>query len=456
VLCELSKVNAEKLESLLPHSQCLPLQAAQQDNIAQRYSDYALACFERIQAILPVAAVYDRRGSRLDDVRRSQTAATVSKALVQIVIADHQEQVLLAGLLGLLKTAALENPQFIGQLILATPEITTEELAKHLQEEKSRGLDPLIKCEHGARQALRWQEVAAEAEKPPIAFKDNGVYLITGGLGGLGVLFAKEILEQTHGARVVLTGRSALTEEKQALLDGLSAQSERVSYRQLDLGDVDQVHQLIAAIKNEYGQLTGILHSAGMIADHFILNKTNTNSARCSRRKSPVRTTWTSPPGTLSWISSCCFRPSLGRWGIWGKPITRRRMVSWTSLRRIAIGKWPQKNGTGARGRSIGRCGKPAGWVSIRRARNCCNKPPACSPCGRRPAWRPSIAVWRCPTTRQWSWKVISRRYAAFCLTAPRCRPNRKWNNRWPLPRSMRRALQRRHRSTCASNFRDC
>src|SRR2546428_8376993 len=86
VLCELSKVNAGKLEFLLPHSQCLSLQAAQQNNIAQRYSDYALACFERIQAILP---------------RRSQTAATVGKLLVPIVVADHQEQVLLAGVLGL-------------------------------------------------------------------------------------------------------------------------------------------------------------------------------------------------------------------------------------------------------------------------------------------------------------------------------------------------------------------
>ena len=46
-----------------------------------------------------------------------------------------------------------------------------------------------------------------------------------------------------------------------------------MSYRQLDLGDLDQVQQLIAAIKDEYGQLNGILHSAGMIADNFILKK---------------------------------------------------------------------------------------------------------------------------------------------------------------------------------------
>src|SRR6266403_1767987 len=64
VLCELSTIDAEKLGSLLPYSHCLPLQAGQQNDIAQRYSEYALACFERIQAILSVAAVTDRRDSR--------------------------------------------------------------------------------------------------------------------------------------------------------------------------------------------------------------------------------------------------------------------------------------------------------------------------------------------------------------------------------------------------------
>src|SRR5262249_39790642 len=108
---------------------------------------------------------------------------------------------------------------------------------------------------------------------PPIAFKDQGVYLITGGLGGLGLLFAREILAQTRQSRVVLTGRSALSEEKQALLDGLSAQAGRVSYRQADVSDPDQVKGLIASIQAECGQINGILHCAGMIADNFILKK---------------------------------------------------------------------------------------------------------------------------------------------------------------------------------------
>src|SRR5262249_42753951 len=156
-----------------------------------------------------------------------------------------------------------ENPQVIGQVILIAPETTAQELAKQLQTEKPHALDPLVRYEQGARRVSRWQEVVAGPEQPPVAFKDQGVYLITGGLGGLGILFAKEILEQTRQARVILTGRSVLDSEKQARLEGLSVPAGCLSYRQVDLENLDQVKQLVVSIQEEYGHLNGILHSAG-------------------------------------------------------------------------------------------------------------------------------------------------------------------------------------------------
>ena len=244
ILCDLSHVDTKELGS---HG--LSLDAGEQKNIAQRYSEYALACFEWIQAIIQ---------------RKPQ-----GKVLVQIVVADQQEQALLAGLTGLLKTAAMENPQLAGQLILVPADVSSAELGRCLQDEQRGGRETLIRYRDGARQVLRWQEVTpAEA---PIAFREQGVYLITGGFGGLGTIFAREILARTRDARVVLTGRAALTADRQAFLD---AQDGRVSYRQVDLGDADRVAQLIAGIEEEHGRLDGILHSAGMIADGFILMKT--------------------------------------------------------------------------------------------------------------------------------------------------------------------------------------
>ncbi|HEY0139907.1 MAG TPA: SDR family NAD(P)-dependent oxidoreductase [Thermoanaerobaculia bacterium] len=252
-LCEMSSIDTEQLQSLLPQSHSLSLQFKEGESISQRYSDYAVACFERVQSIL--------------------CGKPQGQVLVQIVVPDHQERVLFAGLSALLKTAALENPRFTGQLMLVSAGATAEELARQFQNEKSHGADAVVRYSQGKREVLRWQEVPAELEQSPLAFREDGVYLITGGFGGLGLLFAKEILERTGKGRVVLTGRSALTAKKQGLLDALSGQAARVSYRQLDLGDAKEVSQRITSIRGEYGRLNGILHSAGMISDHFIVKK---------------------------------------------------------------------------------------------------------------------------------------------------------------------------------------
>jgi polyketide synthase PksN len=254
VLCELANVDAETLENLVPRSRCLSLHAEPQKTIAQRYCDHALASFERIRTIL-----------------RSRPQG---KVLVHIVISDDREQALFAGLSGLLKTAALENPQFLGQLMLVPSDIDAGQLARYLSDEQTRGLDALVHYERGARRVLRWQDVPAALDEPAIAFKDRGVYLITGGLGGLGLLFAREILDRAPAARVVLSGRSTLTAEKQALVDGLSSHAGQVSYRQLDLGDADQVARSVAGILYDHHRLDGILHCAGMTADRFLLKKT--------------------------------------------------------------------------------------------------------------------------------------------------------------------------------------
>src|SRR5262245_24479843 len=184
ILCELTRVDAAQLGSLLPDSHFVALQAGPQRDIAQRYGDHALACFERIQAIL-----------------QSKPRGPV---LLQLVAADEQEHALCAGLSALLKTAALENPQLAGQLVLTTPDVTTQALAADLQAETSHAFEPVVRRARGTRQIVRWQEVPVDADSAAIALKDQGVYLITGGLGGLGLLFAKDILEQTREARVVL------------------------------------------------------------------------------------------------------------------------------------------------------------------------------------------------------------------------------------------------------------
>ncbi len=253
-LDELSNVVAAQLESSLSNSKCHQFQITRQENVSDRFSNYALVCFEKIKSIIK-----DK---------------PLGKVLVQFVIANNQNETLLVGLSGLLKTAALENPQITGQIILVVPNISSQELVSHLQADKTRYQDKIIKYENDTRNVLRFQEVPVSKEAPKIVFKDQGVYLITGGLGGLGILFAKEIINQTSKATIILAEWSELTSDKKIVLESLSTKNNLVLYRQLDIANLDQVKQLVISIEKEYNQLNGIIHCAGLNLDNFILKKT--------------------------------------------------------------------------------------------------------------------------------------------------------------------------------------
>ncbi len=58
---------------------------------------------------------------------------------------------------------------------------------------------------------------------PPPVIRADGTYLVTGGLGGLGLLCARWLVQQ--GARsIVLTGRRAPSETAQAVIASLEAE----------------------------------------------------------------------------------------------------------------------------------------------------------------------------------------------------------------------------------------
>ncbi|MBC9915290.1 SDR family NAD(P)-dependent oxidoreductase [Chitinophaga varians] len=252
-LCALPAVNAEALQSLLPQIRIVTLKAAQEGSMAARFSSYAVACFEQIKDILA--------GKPQGNIR------------VRIITPADREQLVLTALSGLIKTAAIENPFLTGQLITVDPTISAPGLLSLMQENQAVAPVEIIRYEQGVRQVLRWEELPAQ-QSSPMAFKDNGVYLITGGGGMLGGLFAKEILQQTSHARVMLTGRAALTARQQAAMQDIPNSTDRLFYRQLDVTNLDEVQETINTIIKTLGQLNGILHSAGMTADNFMLRKT--------------------------------------------------------------------------------------------------------------------------------------------------------------------------------------
>src|SRR5581483_7787986 len=96
----------------------------------------------------------------------------------------------LRGLSGLLKAAAQENPRLIGQVLMMEPGVSTQALIERLNAQAgSRSQD--VRYVRGKPEVLWLLEVTTAVIRP--LWRDQGVYLITGGAGGLGMLLAKTI-----------------------------------------------------------------------------------------------------------------------------------------------------------------------------------------------------------------------------------------------------------------------
>ena len=83
-------------------------------------------------------------------------------------------------------------------------------------------------------------------------------------------------MQRVKDATVVLAGRSTLDERTRLLVEMLTAmgsRSTRVEYRRLDVDRGEAVARLVRDIADTFGSLHGVMHSAGVTRDSFILKK---------------------------------------------------------------------------------------------------------------------------------------------------------------------------------------
>ncbi len=103
-------------------------------------------------------------------------------------------------------------------------------------------------------------------------FRYHGTYLITGGMGGIGLIIA-EYLAETVKANLVLIGRSTLDVVKQEKLQHLQSLGGHVIYLQADISQRDALAATFDSAKCTFESINGIFHCAGVINDSFIRNK---------------------------------------------------------------------------------------------------------------------------------------------------------------------------------------
>ncbi|MEE4186979.1 MAG: SDR family NAD(P)-dependent oxidoreductase [Roseobacter sp.] len=144
------------------------------------------------------------------------------------------------------------------------------------------------------RYEMSYQPAAlAELDAAESMLKPGGVYMITGGFGGIGLTLARRLIEQTQ-ARIILTARAALPprESWDRVLEntppGDSLARRIQAVRELeaaggdvlclagDVSNVEDMRDMRAAAEAKFGPVNGIIHAAGVIADGLIQTKNTT------------------------------------------------------------------------------------------------------------------------------------------------------------------------------------
>jgi NAD(P)-dependent dehydrogenase (short-subunit alcohol dehydrogenase family) len=121
--------------------------------------------------------------------------------------------------------------------------------------------------------------------------RERGVYLVTGGLGGIGLCIA-DYLAQAVRARLILVGRSALppqdewdaylasheapdrTARRILAVRALIAKGANVRVEAADVADRGQMTAVMQRIREHFGALHGVIHAAGIPGGGLIQLKT--------------------------------------------------------------------------------------------------------------------------------------------------------------------------------------
>ncbi|WP_156735089.1 alpha/beta fold hydrolase [Bacillus velezensis] len=187
---------------------------------------------------------------------------------------DQYTNPIYAAIGGFFKTLNAEQPNIKCKTVEISSRQTIEK-ASLLLNELSAGHHEAVKYDGDQkRRVTAYKDASLQPGQKAAKFVKNGVYLIIGGLSGIGWIISAFIYAN-HGASVIIAGRSKMTAEMEEKLDSIRYDGANISYIQADMSDKQQVINLAEKIHADYSEINGVIYSAGVLKDSFIMNKTD-------------------------------------------------------------------------------------------------------------------------------------------------------------------------------------
>ncbi|BBZ66357.1 putative polyketide synthase [Mycolicibacterium insubricum] len=164
------------------------------------------------------------------------------------------------------RAAALELPQLWGGLV-DLAECSAEEWSNFVEQVTGATKSAAKEDQFALRGETAWVPRLVRRDGAPdgavLQLRDDATYLVTGGLGGVGLEIAGHLA--AHGAKhLVLTSRRTPTDETRARIEALGAQHGcDIRVISANVADARETANLLATIAAELPPLAGIVHAAG-------------------------------------------------------------------------------------------------------------------------------------------------------------------------------------------------
>lgn len=170
---------------------------------------------------------------------------------------------------GFARAVAHEHPELRCSLVdvAAGPAIDGDALARELLADAP---EDQVVLRPGARHVARLVRSEPLPLAEPLRLRDDATYLISGGLGGLGLTIARWMVDR--GARhIVLMGRRPPSEVATRAIDEMRAAGAEVRPVRADVSLPEDVARTLSEIDRNMPALAGVLHAAAVLDDGTLL-----------------------------------------------------------------------------------------------------------------------------------------------------------------------------------------
>jgi phthiocerol/phenolphthiocerol synthesis type-I polyketide synthase D len=185
-----------------------------------------------------------------------------------VVGGDEAGDPAIGALQGLIRVLAYEHPDLCAALI--DLDSTEDVVATLTTELRSTGSDDVIAWRRGRRYVQRLSRATLGARGGDPVVRRDGSYILTGGLGGVGMVVARWLVDSGAG-RVVLNGRTDSSDEQRSSVADLEGRAEIVVVRG-DIASPGVAERLVAAAEETGLSLRGVVHAAAVNDEHLVVD----------------------------------------------------------------------------------------------------------------------------------------------------------------------------------------